>query len=141
MPVPDAVRRRRIPGRHQLGGSLGAASLTTALAGTNNDLVYTAKTKGTTGNSIRVRYVVSGVSTPLSVSVASNDITVNVATDGASAPTSTAAQVSAAVTAHGAASALVTVADATGNNGTGVVAALAFTSLTGGRDRVTGQGR
>lgn len=108
------------------------ASLTTALAGTNNDLVWRALHAGAAGNNIRIRYVVAGVSTPLSVSVSGNDITVNVATNGASAATSTAAQVRAAVEGHATAGKMVFAQNAGADDGTGVVAALAFTNLAGG---------
>ena len=114
-----------------------AAALTTALAGANNDLTYTADTPGTVGNDIRIRYLVAGNNTPLSVAVAGNDITVNVATSAGGAATSTAAQVRDAINAHAGASALVTAANAAANDGTGVVAALAYTNLAGGVDDVT----
>jgi hypothetical protein len=117
-----------------------AATLTTALSGTNNDLTYTADTAGAAGNSIRVRYVVAGTGTALSVSVSTNDITVNVATDGSGNPTSTAAQVKTAVDASGAAAALVNTANATGNDGTGVVAAMGYTNLSGGAGPVDAGG-
>lgn len=112
------------------------AKLTTAMAGTNNDLTFYAKTPGAAGNNIRVRIVVAGASTALSVSVATNDITINSATSAGSAATSTAAQVRTAVLASVPAMALLgSVENATGNDGTGVVAALAFTNLAGGSDR------
>lgn len=114
------------------------AFLVTAIAGNNNDLTYTAKTKGTIGNSITVAYVVAGNNTALSVSVSSSAITVNVATDGGGAATSTAAQVAAAIAASVPAAALVTVANATGNDGTGVVAALTATALANGKDQTAG---
>ena len=76
-----------------------AASLTTAIAGTNNDLKYTAVRPGVGGNSITITYVVAGANTPLSVSRSGNALTVNVATNGSSAATSTAAQVRDAVNA------------------------------------------
>jgi len=141
MAVPPAYKRRRISGSHAVGGNTVAASLTTAIAGTNNDLVYTARQRGTGGNSIRVRYVVSGTNTPLSVSVSGgNDVTVNSATDGGGAATSTASQVATAVLASQASNFLVSVSNAAGNDGTGVIAAMGFTSLTLGRDWVTGRG-
>lgn len=133
-----------------VGGSWGSfgvsmrASLTTALTGTNNDLTFTSNAPAHNrvgGNSVRVRYVVAGANTPLSVSVSGNDITVNVATNGSSAATSTAAQVATAVNGNASASALVTAENAPGNDGTGVVTALAYTSLTGGTDYVIGAGR
>lgn len=115
-----------------------AATLTTALAGANDDLTYTADAPGSGGNAITVEYANPGVaSSALAVTVTSKAIRVSLATDAASAITSTAAQVRDAVNAHVDASALVTAANATGNDGTGVVTAMAATALTGGTD-VTG---
>jgi predicted regulator of Ras-like GTPase activity (Roadblock/LC7/MglB family) len=108
------------------------ASLTTALTGANNDLVFTAKVAGPGGNSITVSYVVSGLNTALSVSVAGFAITVTVATDGAGNPTSTASQVLAAIQGNQDAAALVTAALAPSNDGSGIVTALAATALSGG---------
>lgn len=109
------------------------AAYTTALTGTHNDLVYTAKIAGPGGNSIQITYVVSGASTPLTIAVSGFSIVVNVATSGASAATSTSAQVKAAVEANSDAAALVTLAHASANDGTGVVTALSVQSLSGGR--------
>lgn len=124
-------------------GSRRSATLTTALAGTNNDLTYNAQAKGLSGNSIRVRYVVAGASTPLTVSVSSNDITVNVATSAGSAATSTANDVKAAVKASAPATALVSVTGAATSvapdDGTGVVTALSFTNLANGTDWTVGR--
>lgn len=128
---PSSPRFRSLGSRVSLGAQTGAA-LTTALTGTNNDLTYSSVNRGPAGNDISVRYVVAGNSTALSVSVSGKDITVNVATDSGGAATSTAAQIRTAVLAATAAAALVSVANATGNDGTGVVTALARTSLTGG---------
>ena len=111
-----------------------AASLTTALTGTNNDLVFTSKFQGVQGNTTRIRYVVAGNNTPLTIAVSGQDITVNVATDGGGLATSTAAQVMAAVNADASAKKLVTASLAAGNDGTGVVTALAYTNLTGGAE-------
>lgn len=144
--LSSTLRHTPIGGSWTVGGTWSLATLTTSLAGANNDLKYTAfngedtAVRGSAGNAVRVRYVVAGASTALSVSVSGNDITVNVATDGASAATSTAAQIATAVNNSATASKKVSVANATGNDGTGVVTALAFTALTGGVDRVTGAG-
>jgi hypothetical protein len=105
------------------------AVLTTALAGSNNDLTFTARTPIT--QTVRVVYVVSGNNTPLSVAVAGGDITVNVATNGGGAATSTASLVMAALQASAAAAALTDVNLASGNDGSGVVTAMAITALTG----------
>ena len=138
------IRKRRIHGNSVLGGTTATASLTTALAGSNNDLTFTS-TAGApdyaAGNATQIRYVVAGNNTALSVSVAGSVITVNVATDGGGAATSTAAQVRTAVNASGPASALVTASLAAGNDGTGVVTALAQTPLAGGQNYVLGAGR
>ncbi len=108
------------------------ASLTTTLTGANNDLAFTAKVAGPGGNSITVAYVVGGINTPLSVSVAGFAITVTVATDGAGNPTSTASQVLAAIQGNQDAATLISAALAPSNDGSGVVAAMAATALTGG---------
>jgi hypothetical protein len=122
-----------------LGGLMGRvakagtfAALTTSLTGTNNDLTYTARAGGTPGNSVTVAYAVAGLNTPLSVTVAGSAITVNVATDGAGAATSTANQVRTAVLASAAAMALVSNVTLAEAAGMGVVTALAATALTGG---------
>lgn len=116
------------------GGVNTQASKTTALTGNNNDLTYTSKLDGADGNDITVTYVVAGANTPLSVSVATHAITVNVATNASSVATSTAAQVRDAVNGNAAASSLVVAQNAAGNDGTGVVAAMAAITLTGGAE-------
>lgn len=134
-------RYRRMAGSWGAFGNKANATQTTAFAGTNNDIKITAKDRGTGGNSVRVAFVVAGASTPLSVSVSGNDITVNVATNGSSAATSTASQVVAALNAHAGASALIIAALAAGNDGTGVVAAQTITALSGGSNWTIGLGR
>lgn len=110
------------------------ASLTTAMAGANNDIVLTAKEDVREGNDVSLTIVdPPGNNAALSVTVSGNAITVNGATDGVSALTSTASQVIAAINADAAASALVTASLAAANDGTGVVTALAQTYLAGGK--------
>jgi hypothetical protein len=104
----------------------------TAIAGGDNDLRYTARAGGTGGNSITIEYVVAGNNTPLTIAVTARDIVVNVATDGAGLPTSTANDILAAVNLSLAARTLVTVAVAAANDGSGVVAAVAQTNLATG---------
>jgi hypothetical protein len=113
------------------------ASLTTALTGTHNDLVYTARTGGPWGNSIQVEYLVAGANTPLTIVVSGFLITVNVATDGGSAAASTAAEIAAAVAANSDSALLVTIANAAANDGSGVVTALSATALSGGALGIT----
>lgn len=129
---PPKLHVERLPGAFGGGASVKAA-LTTALAGANNDLTYTAQDAGDIGNSITIRYVdPAAASAALSVSVLNRAITVNLATNGSSVITSTAAQVAAAVNGSASASALVVAANAAANDGTGVVTALASTPLAGG---------
>lgn len=114
-----------------------AASLTTALAGANNDLKFTAKTAGTGGNAITVAYIdPSANDAVLAISVVGSAITVNLATSSEGAITSTAADILAAIEADEEASALVTVTNAGSDTGAGVVTALAAASLTGGTTEI-----
>lgn len=108
------------------------ASLTTALTGTNNDLVFTALKRGPWGNAISVTYVdPGGTSATLSVVVEGFKITVNLGR-ASSAINTTAAALSAAVLANADAAQLVSIANAASNDGTGLVTALAETFLAGG---------
>lgn len=109
------------------------AALTTAMTGTNNDVVLTALTAGTGGNATALTLVSPGTANAaLSVSVTGQSITVNLATNGSSVITTTAAQLITALTGNAQAAALVGVALAASNDGTGVVTALSKTFLTGG---------
>ncbi len=111
------------------------AALTTALAGANNDVIWTAAVGGAAGNDITIAYVDPGANDQLlGVVVANNDITVNLATGPGGAITSTANDIIAEVASTPAAAALVSGANAAANDGTGVVSALAATNLTGGAD-------
>ena len=186
----NTKRRIRSLGRRSVGGLNNPASLTTALSGSNNDLVLTTVDKSAPGepdalphrrlgqqhaalrrrvrhahrgvaddradrheqrpglhgqdtsldgNNITVRYVDPAAnSQTLYVKVDGQAITVYLATNGGGTITSTAAQVAAAIAAHPLANALVSVANAGGNDGTGVVTALSATNLSGaavaGRD-------
>src|SRR4051812_17664250 len=120
------------------GGFSSSAGLTTAMAGNNNDLIVTRTSRGASGNNVRFRIVVSGNNTPLSVSVSGNDVTVNSATSGAGAATSTATQVMNAINSDNQAKKLVQVDLAPGNDGSGTVAAVSFTNLSGGTDWTVG---
>jgi hypothetical protein len=83
------------------------------------------------GNDLSVALLNPGTpNSPLSVAVAGNDITVNLATSDAGALTSTAAQVVTALNASPAASALIHAHTYRGNVGGGVVQAQAATALS-----------
>ncbi len=109
------------------------ATLSTDLAGDNNDLKFTAKLKGHFGNAIKVEYVdPDAASAKLGVTVSGTTISVSLATDANKAITSTAANVKAAIEAVPAAAALVSVANVAANSGAGVVTAMAATALANG---------
>lgn len=114
---------------------VGAAAFLTPCVNSNSNITYTAKTIGPSGTSIRIRYVVSGNNTALSVSVSGNDITVNVATNGSGAPTSTATAIKAAVDGNGSASALVSTA--LYGDGSGVVNSFGYTNLQDGSPKAS----
>jgi len=109
------------------------ATYTTALTGTNNDLTYTSVAQTSGANNITITYLNPGApSQSLSISVISNAITVNLATNGSSQITSTAALIKAAIEASVDATALVTLSYPTGNDGSGIVTAMTPQNLTGG---------
>jgi len=111
------------------------ASVETGIEGSDNAITWTASSSypGTEGNAITVALVdPSANNAALSVSVTGTAITVSLATGVAGAIESTAAEVMAAIEGNAAASALVTVADTGTSAGTGVVAAVAASNLTGG---------
>ena len=101
-----------------------AASLTTAITGSNNDIVWTARTAGTPGNSITITYVIAAGATV--VSVVGTAITVTCASG------TLASAVRTAVSASTAANALVSSANAAANDGSGAVVAMSTASLSGG---------
>ncbi|WP_193214799.1 hypothetical protein [Luteolibacter marinus] len=112
------------------GAATVQATATTALAGANNDLVFTAVPAGRLGNAVAIFYVDGDdPNAALDVSIykfgngqdATWRVEVVMATDGAGVVTSTAAQVKAAIEAHAEASELVTVAHAPGNDGSGTI--------------------
>lgn len=111
---------------------LGLGNRATLNVGTGNAAqTYISKVPGTGGNAVTLRFVVAGNNTPLSVSVAGNAVTVNLATNGVGASTSTARDVRRAIQAHPGASALVHVQPAAGSDATGTAGALAATPLAG----------
>jgi hypothetical protein len=102
-------------------------------AGSNDALAWTAVNAGVLGDNITIAYIDPGANdATLSVVVVQNDIVVNLATGVAGAITSTAQEILDAVAASSPASALVTGALVTGNDGTGVVTAIAETNLANG---------
>lgn len=99
----------------------------------DGDLIFSAAEPGTDGNKIRITFVHPGTSEEaLAVAVSGNDITVTLGTDIDSEITSTANDVITAIDGSAEASALVTVALADGNDGTGLLNAQDWVTLSGG---------
>lgn len=113
------------------GGTLAGAKSSKAIGTTNQQTLVTAILAGTAGNSIQYGHVNGGASQSLSVGVVGTVITVNLATDGASAVTSTVSDVVDAVNGNAAAAALVLATNGVGN-GSGLAIAGAVAALTGG---------
>lgn len=135
--LPSETSGKRAIGYIVIQAKPDYATLTTALAGDDNDLVFTAKAplSGAAGNAITVAYIdPSANDAELEIVVTGTDIVVNLATGVAGAITSTAADILAAIEADEDADALVSVANAAANDGSGVVIALAETALAGGSD-------
>lgn len=112
-------------------------SLTTSLAGANNDMVFTARFPGRASNKIKIKYTDPGTETATeSVSVtfdSSTGITlIDVTLRSVSSVLSTAAQVKTAIEANGDAAALVTVAASGGDTLATSVTAMAATALSAG---------
>lgn len=121
-----------------------AASVTTGVVADNNALVWTAKDEGEAANSIAILMrKPAAINQTLSVDVKTGSttrITVNLATNGSGAVTSTGTLVDAAVAADTEANALVGVEDADGSSGAGVVKPTGLVYLTGGRDEAPERG-
>ena len=124
--VSASITTAAVASTYTLTGANGDGTLTTA--GSDNDVHFQGNKNAT------VTFVVSGNNTAQSISVSSNAITVNVATDanGNVASTETASAIAAAINADSTAHALVTASAGAGVEGTGLglVAAHASFALT-----------
>jgi len=108
-----------------------AAFLMTPSSGSNNQVTFEAVDVGSEGNDITVEYNVPlAANEVFSVSVTGTAITVNAATDGLGACTTTANDVVAGITASTEASALVTAVAV--SPGSGVIATIPSQNLEGG---------
>jgi hypothetical protein len=102
------------------------ASVTTNITGNNNDLTWTWKDPGIGGNAEAIKYEAGG---SLEITRASNETVVTYVTGS-----TTAAQVKAHLEADPTLNALWELSYPVGNDGSGIVAAVAHTHATGGRD-------
>jgi hypothetical protein len=110
------------------------AVFTTPLVSSVNDqLKFYARTGGSGGNDINVRYI-NPLANNATLSVTEDDgvITVNLATNGSGVVTTTAANVRSAIEANVGANNLVFIRNV--GNGSGVVAAMPPSPLVGGED-------
>lgn len=115
------------------------SSMTTDLVGDNNDIVYTSKLTGVLGDNITVAYLDPEMeSQTLEVVVQGTAIEVYLATNDQNGGEiiSTADEIKAAIAVKAEAHALVGTADKAGNDGSGVVTAMAATPLANGVDPV-----
>ncbi len=111
------------------------ASLAQGVIASNNAITYTSKLTGSIGNKISMTLVDPKANTQaLAVSVSGRDITVRLATSGAGAITTTAAQLMTALAANTAAFALVAATNTGASSGAGVLVATKKTALSGGVD-------
>ena len=116
------------------------ASLVTGVEADDNAILWKAREYGVIGHAIRIKLEdPSGANQALSIGVAGKDITVSLATDGASAITSTAFDIITAIAASADATSLVMAANSGISDGTGVVVAEALTALAGGADASVGK--
>lgn len=119
------------------------ASLTTEFDGANNDLVFTSKLKGASGNHVSIELIDPGedvAEEEVTVSGLHVAVTLRSETVDETTTVSTAAQVAAAIAGDELADGLIAVDNAAGNNGSGQVEALERTSLSGGKDGLTKEG-
>lgn len=111
----------------------GAAFLITGVVGNNNAIRFTAKAVGADGNTIRVQLRNPGIaSQALRVFTENDTVVVSLATDGASAITSTAASVITAINSALYVKDILIAANEGASTGAGVVVAVAATALAGG---------
>ncbi|MFB6468942.1 flagellin [Cytobacillus sp. Hz8] len=116
------------------------AGVTPAVASTLDlqGLTFEAKTAGVAGDNIQIEFADPGAnSAALGIVVSGNKITVNLATDGAGAITSTADEIKAALNGDTDTMGLL---NAVTGGGTTAVTANAVTNLAGGADQTTSSG-
>jgi hypothetical protein len=130
----DSIIGRRITVNLATGAKV-ASLVETALVGDNNDLRFTATEAGLAGDGLTITYVdPSANNASLSFAITGTDIVISLATGAGGAITTTANQILTLLNSNLEAQKLVVVTLKSGSNGTGVVTALAETSLANGSD-------
>jgi hypothetical protein len=98
---------------------------------TANDLTFTAQKSGTDGNSVSMKYTNAGGTQTLLITITGNDIDIRLRTTSGTI-NSTSAEIQSALYGDPGVMALIrSAAHASGNDGSGVVTALAKTNLAG----------
>lgn len=128
--IPDTKGRSEVYVRFKSQSS-NYATLTTAITGTNNDVVYTAAKSGITGNSVSMTYVKPGTTTALSVAVVGNDITVTLSTSGSTCTTYCYTLMDLLWSTPAVLALLGNIQPASGNDTSGLMAAMSKTNLAG----------
>lgn len=114
-------------------GATSTATLTTGVVANDTALVWTAVETGSPGNGVAVALLDPAANgSALAITVSGKSLFVSLATDGGGDITTTGAQLIAAVAGNANAAALVSVANATGSDGSGVLEASALRNLAGG---------
>jgi len=123
-------------GTEEIYDQSAAASVTTALAGDNNDLVFTFKNKGIFGNEYQILYQQYGTGKPIGGVIITREsidklqIKVNI-----NAEVTTATVLKGYVDADADTMYLLTVTNAGGNDGSGTVPLMSAVDFTGGVDK------
>ncbi len=116
------------------GTTATKASLTTSIAGANNDLIWTARYAGAYGNNISVIYVTSKGVTAVDLKIDDDSYTAAYVIQVGYAAGETAGGIITAIRAEDSLNAFVAVENAGGDNGSGTMVDMAETALTGGVD-------
>ena len=98
---------------------------------TANDLTFTAQKSGTDGNSVSMKYTNAGGTQTLLITITGNDIDIRLRTTSGTINSTSAEIQSALYGDPGVMALLRSAAHASGNDGSGVVTALAKTNLAG----------
>jgi hypothetical protein len=128
--IPNTVGRGDVYIRFKSQSS-DYATLTTALTGNNNDLTFTAQKSCTDGNSVSVKYTNAGGTQTLLITITGNDIDIRLRTTSGTINSTSAEIQSALYVDPGVMAQIRSAAHASGNDGSGVVTALAKTNLAG----------
>lgn len=111
------------------------AELATTFTAPHSNLIFTARSYGTSGNSITVEFAAPSVNgKPAEIALTGTAIKITLATDKVGTILSTARQIMELIDGDESVNNLVKVRPAEGSNGTGLVEVLSSTALSGGEN-------